>query len=311
MTGEQPSGKSAVGDLYSLLSPYQKLAETKIQESIHLMGNENKLRQACEYALLNGGKRFRPMIVFMIADALGHKADVSHAASAIEFFHCASLVADDLPCMDDDDERRLKPSVHKVYGETIALLASYALIAAGYKGIAGNTHVIKEARYPFSGNSDQIGILALDNAAHNTGFLGATGGQFLDIFPPSLSLSALHEVIHKKTVSLFEISFVLGWLFGGGDPEMLPLVKQGAAYFGTAFQIADDLGDVDQDAQRGRKVNVATVFGATAAVQMFHDKISGYYSALEKLKIKTEELRSLGKWLEEQAEKTKSCDLRL
>src|SRR6202167_2596390 len=96
--------------------------EQEIAKSILSFGEKTKLRDACEYALTTSGKRFRPLIVIFIAEALGNGLNVYEAALAVEFFHTASLIADDLPCMDNDDERRDKPSLHKVYGEAIALL---------------------------------------------------------------------------------------------------------------------------------------------------------------------------------------------
>src|SRR5689334_6318506 len=106
--------------------------EQEIARSILCFGEKTKLRDACEYAITNGGKRFRPLIVLLIAEALGNGLNVYEAALSVEFFHTSSLIADDLPCMDNDDERRDKPSTHKVYGESIALLASYALITAAF-----------------------------------------------------------------------------------------------------------------------------------------------------------------------------------
>lgn len=246
------------------------------------------LREACEYALLNGGKRFRPALVYMVADALNLRADVTAAALSVEYFHTASLIADDLPCMDNDDERRNQPSTHKVYGEATALLASYALIAAGYGLIA-------EAS---KGNKEKVGMEALANAARNTGVFGATGGQFLDINPPDLELETLREILYKKTVSLFEISFVFGWLFGGGDVAALEVVRQCAAHFGMAFQIADDIGDVEQDAKNGRKINMAGVFGVEGARRMFLQEIKGYQRTLKELNLKSPELLSLADFLE-------------
>lgn len=284
--------KNMTTDLKSILSPYQNQIETLIKQKVSILGPKNALRDACEYALTNGGKRFRPALIFMIAKALGKKADVSEAALAVEFFHTASLVADDLPCMDDDDERREKPSVHKRYDEATALLVSYALIAAGYECIAKNASL--------GADKNQICLLALENATYNTGLLGATGGQYLDIFPPNLTLSTLREVIHKKTVSLFEISFVFGWLFGGGDPSKLPLVKKAAAHFGYAFQFADDLGDVAQDAENGRKVNVAGVFGIEAAIKMFHEETQQFFETLKKLQFDVPELRAIADLLVKQ-----------
>lgn len=279
------------------LQAFQKHIQATIQAKAAAFPATGILKDACEYALLSGGKRFRPALVYMVAYALKKDKDVSSAAMAIEYFHTASLIADDLPCMDNDDERRNKPTVHKVYGETIALLASYALIAEGYGSIA-------DAGRCFDGqpNNKQEGavrvMLALENAAFNTGLTGATGGQFLDIFPPDLSESTLREVIHKKTSSLFEISFIFGWLFGGGDLAKLSEVKACASHFGMAFQVADDLDDVEQDLKNGRKINMAGAFGADAAKRIFLEEIAGYRSLLKELEIDSSDLLGLATFLE-------------
>jgi len=257
-----------------ILTPYRHQVVVAIQSHLEDFGSKNILRDGCEYALTNGGKRVRPAIVLALSHALGGKPAVQPAL-AIEYFHTASLVADDLPCMDDDDERRNKPSVHKIYGETLALLVSYALIAAGYGCIEKGGHGLP--------NADRIVALALQNSAHNTGLLGATGGQFLDIYPPDLSLQTVLEVIHKKTVSLFEIAFVFGWLYGGGAEEQLPLIKKAASHYGTAFQIADDLGDMEQDLKNKRMINLANLLGKNEAEQMLKTEIKGYQRVLEEL----------------------------
>jgi geranylgeranyl diphosphate synthase type II len=127
--------------------------------------------------------------------------------------------------------------------------------------------------------------LTLENATYNTGLNGATGGQFLDILPPDLSLPTLCEVIHKKTVSLFEISFVSGWLFGGGDMSSLPWIKKAASHFGMAFQLADDIQDLHQDAFNERFVNMAAVMGTETTEKMMQNEIEGYKQVLNELKI--------------------------
>src|SRR5512146_3527868 len=115
-----------------LLERYRRRFEEEHPQAIERMGEKNVLRDACEYALIHGGKRLRPLIVMMTADALGRGLDVMPAALSVEFFHTASLIADDLPCMDNDDFRRNVPSLHKAFGESVAILASYTLIAEGY-----------------------------------------------------------------------------------------------------------------------------------------------------------------------------------
>jgi geranylgeranyl diphosphate synthase type II len=115
-------------------------------------------------------------------------------------------------------------------------------------------------------------MLALQNAAYNTGMQGATGGQLLDLYPPDLSLSTLRRVVQMKTSSLFELSFVLGWLYGGGDLALLPDVKRAAAHYGLVFQIADDLEDLEQDKKNGRTVNFALALGKECAEKLLSEE---------------------------------------
>lgn len=272
---------------------YQELVQAKIKQRVSHFPNAGVLKEACEYALLNGGKRFRPVLTFLIAEALDPNIDVSSAAFAIECFHTASLVADDLPCMDDDDERRNVPTVHKHYGEMIALLASYALIAEGYGAIAEGAEAFAKAKPEMASEAAQIVVMALENAAFNTGLSGATGGQYLDMAPPNLSEETVREVIHKKTTSLFEISFVFGWLFGGGNLDKLSLVKACASHFGMAFQVADDIGDVAQDAQKGRKINMAGICGIEKAKQILEKEMAGYRKSLKDLNLDSPALLGL------------------
>lgn len=285
-----------------ILAPYQEKFEVRLQEVVPSLGPQTRLREACEYALKNGGKRFRPFLVNLIAKALNSTIDVSPAALAVEFFHTASLIADDLPCMDDDALRREKPSLHKVYGEATALLASYALIAAGYAFLAKNAEILRCSNAVHRNLSDRICLLALENSTVNTGLLGATGGQFLDIYPPDLSLDSLKEIIRMKTVSLFEISFVLGWLYGGGNLQKLDLVKQAAYHFGMAFQIADDFDDVEQDKKNGRLVNLVSIMGFESAYTLFQAELNAFREVMQKLELEIPELSSLCKLLESQVQ---------
>lgn len=261
--------------------------EQEIAKSILSFGEKTKLRDACEYALTTGGKRFRPLIVILIAEALGNGLSVYEGALSVEFFHTASLIVDDLPCMDNDDERRDKPSVHKVYGESIALLASYALITAAFEKIHSNAKVMQESAPPFSQFSDKACCLALESATHCAGILGATGGQFLDLFPPNQNLETVKQVIYKKTVTLFEVSFVFGWLFGGGDISRLEKVKKAAYHFGMAFQTADDLGDMLQDEKKQREMSIVRLIGKERALLLFDEEMRNLIKDLAELNILT------------------------
>lgn len=278
-------------NIIDLLSPYKTRIEQAIVERVASWSDTRLLREASEYAVLNGGKRLRPALVLLVAQALGKGYDVTEAAMAIEFFHTASLVADDLPSMDNEEERRDCPTVHKVYGEATAILVSYVLIAAGYESLAKNAAIVPHGK--------QICAEAVQNVARNAGLQGAAGGQFLDLYPPDLSLETIEEAIRKKTVSLFEISFVLGWLFGGGDVAKLEAVKRAADHFGMAFQIADDFGDIQQDFLNHRQVNLVTVAGAERAAKMFHVELTAYRKVLQSLGVDSAELTALADLLEE------------
>lgn len=278
---------------YDIFVGYRQRVDRLIEEHIEAFSEKNPLRDACEYALMNGGKRFRPTLTYMIAEGLNCQIDISQAALAIEYLHTASLIADDLPCMDDDAERRGKPTLHKAFDESIALMASYALISAGYGCLAKNAMQLAATPAQHSSRANEICRLSLENVSHNTGFFGATGGQFLDLYPPNIEYHTVLDVICKKTVSLFEISFVLGWLFGGGRLEALAQVKKAAYHFGIAFQIADDIDDMEEDEAGRRSMNMAAIIGKSGATKQCLQEIDQCRCLLKELEICTPELHAL------------------
>lgn len=269
------------------IDQYRARIEAALRCSIEQMGEKNHLRDACEYALTNGGKRLRPILVLLISDALGHGYDTLPAALSVEFFHTASLIADDLPCMDDDEVRRSRPSLHKVFGESVAILASYALIAEGYGGIYRNSRALE--------NGEAICVLCLEAATHCAGINGATNGQFLDLYPPDATLETIKKIIFQKTVTLFEISFVFGWLFGGGDGNRLNEVRQCAYHLGMAFQTADDLMDDLQDRQN--PINIVTACGRVAALRFFEEEMNGFTASLKSLGLWSHSFEEVVDWL--------------
>lgn len=258
-----------------LLSDYRQVIDESLPAILTQLGPPSPLRDVCDYALSTGGKRFRPTLVLMIADAQGKGMDATFAAAAIEAFHTASLIADDLPCMDNDDKRRDHPSVHIKYDESTALLASYALIAAGYELLALNARSL---------NDPERGLIAVQITSQNTGLRGACMGQYDDLSPSEVTQEVILDVIKKKTVTLFEIAFCYGWIFGGGELSDLPLVKKAAEHFGMAFQIADDLGDTSQDVINGRSINLANFLGKDQALQLFHVELQKLEECLKQLK---------------------------
>ncbi|MDE3055160.1 MAG: polyprenyl synthetase family protein [Verrucomicrobiota bacterium] len=263
-----------------LLEKYQEQFEKKLRSFVQELGDASPLHEACSYALLSQGKRLRPLLVVSIAEALGYGLDVTPAALSVECFHTASLIADDLPSMDDDDFRRNRPSLHKQFGESTALLASYTLIAEGYGGISRNEELMRQ-KCPQK--ASQAAFLALQTATRCGGLQGATYGQYLDLFPPDISWKTASQIIAQKTISLFQLSFVFGWLFGGGDANQLEVVEKCAWHFGMAFQLADDWEDELQDKKREQTVNAINLLGREETERLFQKELDGLENSLKVL----------------------------
>lgn len=279
-----------------IFSDLKTKIESALLNEINLMGKKNPLRDACEYALLNEGKRFRPLIVMLISRCLNKNHDVITSALACEFFHTASLIADDLPCMDDEKLRRSKPALHLVFGENTAILASYALISAGYELIYKNSKVLEKRLSKDECNS--LCVRAIEIVSRYAGINGATGGQFLDLFSEGNSLDTIIEIIYKKTISLFEISFSLGWIFGGGDLSKLNLIRKCSYHFGMAFQIADDINDFEEDSNKKKQLNVAIALGREKAIEQFEKEIEKTKEIMKELNIFCSEFISLISFME-------------
>jgi len=265
------------------LKQKKSIFEAFLKEFLETVEAPEQLRQANEYALTTSGKRIRPIITLLFGEAT---RSLKHAALALELFHTASLVADDLPCMDNDDTRRDKPSLHVAFNETTALLTTYGMICAAFKQVGA-------AGMAFEGDSIKERLaIALDCTAELAGFNGATGGQHLDIYPTGDTKEHIEEVFYKKTVTLFEVAFVLGWIFSGRPIKNIDLVRRAAYDFGLAFQIADDIADEGSE----EKVNVVHLLGKEAALAWFDELLSGYTTAVESLGLTNkgfEELRDL------------------
>lgn len=247
-------------NISGMFDAYVGMIDNEIQSKLHQFGQKNSaIRSPVEYALMSGGKRIRPMLVCMFAKGLNKNRPVLDSAVAVEYIHTSTLIADDLPCMDNDDERRGVPTVHKAFNEASALLASYALISGAYSCIYSNAKTLKSLGY----SSQEVDVaydyilLSIDK---NFGAEGILGGQFEDMFcKPEQKIDA-ELIIKKKTGSLFEISSISGWLFGGGNPEAIGFIKEFSTSFGMLFQIQDDLCDLHKD-QAKSGLNYALLFG--------------------------------------------------
>jgi farnesyl diphosphate synthase len=202
-----------------------------------------KLHAAMRYALLGGGKRVRPLLVYAAGDLFGAEAaSLSRTAAALEMIHAYSLVHDDMPCMDDDALRRGKPTVHIAYDEATALLVGDALQSQAFTVLADNSEasVLPPAR--------RVAMLAL--LAHAAGSLGMCGGQAIDLDSVGLSLSIeqLEQMHQLKTGALLRASVVLGAMCGKElSASELAALNAYARAIGLAFQVVDDVLDATAD----------------------------------------------------------------
>ncbi len=208
---------------------------------------ESSVTSAVKYSLLNAGKRIRAVLIFMTAEMCGKDwKKYLRLASAVEMIHCYSLIHDDLPCMDNDDIRRGKPSCHKAFGEATALLAGDALIGIGLETIANDKNITDSAR-----------IQAMKAITRAMGPMGMIYGQELDLeFENKSADKRILNTIHKhKTGRMISLCGVLGSL----GSELTEKQKVALALFfdniGLVFQIVDDILDVEGDeSQLGKPV---------------------------------------------------------
>ena len=197
---------------------------------------QTKLFEAMEYSLLAGGKRLRPVFAFEFCRLCsGQWENAAPFAAAVEMIHTYSLIHDDLPCMDNDDFRRGRPTNHKVFGETMAVLAGDALLTDAF-AVASTAQLPQPEDMAFA-------ISVLSECA---GSLGMVGGQVLDTLSEQRECSE-EEILNiqsRKTGALINAACVLGAIAGGATEEQLGAAAQFAGALGLAFQIRDDMLDV-------------------------------------------------------------------
>lgn len=203
---------------------------------------QEKIVQAMRYSALAGGKRLRPVLTMEFCRAVG--GDPSAAlpfACALEMIHTYSLIHDDLPCMDDDDLRRGKPTNHKVYGEGMAVLAGDSLLTYAFETAARKADM--------SVLTAQQVVEAIGVLAHEAGYYGMIGGQVLDLAAEhqTLGYDELVNLQDKKTGGLIRAAAEMGCILGQATEVQREAAKTYANRLGLAFQIQDDILDIEGD----------------------------------------------------------------
>lgn len=207
------------------------------------------VEEAMRYSLLDGGKRVRPVMTLAFCELCGGNAQIALPfACAVEMIHCYSLIHDDLPCMDNDDMRRGRLSNHKVYGESIAMLAGDGMLTKAFETAAGAKHVPAENV-----------LRAVRLLARLAGAEGMVGGQCIDLQSEgkAVDLSVLLEMNIGKTVALISAACQMGCLAANAGSQELHAAAEYAYALGLAFQIRDDiLGAVGSEALLGKTIGL-------------------------------------------------------
>ena len=242
------------------------------------------LGTAMRYAVLDGGKRLRPLLVLAASDAVsGDRASALRAAVAVELIHAYSLVHDDMPCMDNDVLRRGKPTVHVKYGEAQAMLAGDAMQALAFEVL------VPDAGMPPALMSTLVRLLA-----RASGHVGMAGGQAIDLASVGhrLGEDELRDMHRRKTGVLLQASVMMGAACGPADATALAALSEYGAAVGLAFQVVDDVLDVTQDSSvlgktAGKDVDqnkptFVSLLGLAAAQKYAHDLRDQAHAALKR-----------------------------
>ena len=271
-----------IGDVMGIKDLLGQKKEIDKEVKSYLEGVKNSaLHNPIAYSLLSGGKRLRPILVKLMARSIGKGFDVSQSAVAIELFHTASLIADDLPCMDDDDYRRGALALHKKYKESTALLSSFALLTEGFSQIEKNSRLYFKQGYGSEGESDKRLRIALKETTKLSGPNGVVLGQYLDVEQANTETEeAFERLYYLKTGTLFQGAFTLGYVFGGGDLSKMHLIEKLSTHLGFAFQIRDDLEDMDEEC-----LSYPKKFGEQMAKDRCKKEIEGFLEALDQLEL--------------------------
>ncbi|TYO95620.1 polyprenyl synthetase family protein [Desulfallas thermosapovorans] len=256
------------------LAGYAAMVDKALDEYLPSASNYPSLiHEAMRYSVFAGGKRLRPALVLASARAVGGGYQfVLPAACAIELLHTYSLVHDDLPAMDNDDLRRGRPTSHKIYGEAMAVLVGDALLTLAFEILAGLSR---------SGSVDTGRILrVIHEVAVAAGTMGLIGGQVVDILSSDklIDRQVLDYIHSRKTGALYKASVRAGAMLSGATPEQLDKLTLYAENLGLAFQIVDDILDIEGDEQKlgkpvgsdtkNQKATYPALYGLAAAKDM-------------------------------------------
>jgi len=268
---------------------------------------------AMRFSVCAGGKRLRPILCLASAEAVGGDwRQALPAACAIEFIHTYSLIHDDLPAMDNDTLRRGQPTLHVIAGEAMAILAGDGLLTEAFALMAREP---READASLTARKVRV----IEIVAAGAGAAGMVGGQAIDlacvtpdaagVLPPPLDAEALRAMHARKTGALIRASASAGAVIGGGSEAQIDAIDHAAAEFGLAFQIIDDVLDVEgassdlgktpgKDAAAGKPTYPA-LYGLEASKRMAHECLDRAAAVLGAVHLADSRLLEIGRWIVE------------
>ncbi len=286
------------------LKQYLEARRLMVEEALEVAlpqqdGPETRVVEAMRYSLFAGGKRLRPILCLAASEAVGGDLKAAMPAGcALEMIHTYSLIHDDLPAMDDDDLRRGKPTNHKVFGEAIAILAGDGLLTEAFVLLSDYNSLLPERAVQV------IGVIA-----EAASYRGMVGGQVVDILSQNkrADLETVQQMHSRKTAALIAAATESGALAGkGSEAQVAALARYGRA-IGLAFQIADDILDIEGDTEllgkttgadeaRG-KVTYPAAVGLERSRQAANEMVNDALAALEGFDNRANPLRSLANYI--------------
>ena len=286
-------------DLKTYLSRRKQLVDGSLEKIFPVAsGLQKRVIEAARYSLFAGGKRLRPILCLASAEVVGGDVEpVLPAACALEMIHTYSLIHDDLPAMDNDNFRRGVPTNHKVFGEAIAILAGDALLTEAFEYFA------------LSGVSPHKVMEVIRIAVKAAGYRGMIGGQVIDLECENRKVDlATVEYMHiHKTGALLSASLEIGAVLGGGEQVQTSALKNYGHHIGLAFQITDDLLDVEGDpALMGKtpgsdaaknKMTYPALLGIARSRDAAREHVESSLESLAGFDVRAEPLRAIARYL--------------
>ena len=289
-------------NLTSYISSQNVLINRFLESAIPEKNQDQRIVAAMKYSLMAGGKRLRPVLCVAAAEAVGGEpTDALPAAGALEMVHTYSLIHDDLPAMDDDELRRGKPTCHVAFDEATAILAGDALLTLAFQILSS---------VEISNSSHAAAWLkVIRTIACAAGYGGMIQGQMLDISSEgrTLSMAELESMHHLKTGALIAASLRCGAIIGGANEEQVTALERYAQNVGLAFQVADDILNVEGDPelmgkavgtdQLREKSTYPSILGLNESKELAHNLVRKALQAIENFDNKSDALRAIATYI--------------